>query len=81
MTSELAQARPSRSQRCYRVWDQDQISVWCDAGSGFSTGRSDLGDLSHLVEPNVSDLKESIPQMRRDASKSVHVRVAATQWG
>jgi hypothetical protein len=72
MTSELAQARPSRSQRCYRVWDQDQISVWCDAGSGFSTGQSDLGDLSHLAEPNASDLKERIPQKRRDASKSAH---------
>ena len=31
------QARPSRSQRCYRGWDQDQLSAWCDAGSGFST--------------------------------------------
>ena len=37
MTSELAQARPSRSQRCYRGWDQDLISAWCYAGSGFST--------------------------------------------
>ena len=37
MTSELAQARPPRSQRCYRGWDQDQISFWCDAGSGFGT--------------------------------------------
>ena len=37
MTSELAQARPSRSQRGYRDWDQDQLSTWCDAGSGFST--------------------------------------------
>ena len=37
MTSGLAQARSSRSQRCYRGWDQDQLSTWCDAGSGFST--------------------------------------------
>ena len=37
MTSGLAQARSSRSQRCYRGWDQDQLSAWCDAGSGFST--------------------------------------------
>ena len=37
MTSGLAQARPSRSQRCYRGWDQVQISAWCDAGSGFNT--------------------------------------------
>ncbi len=37
MTSELAQARPSRSQRCYRCWDQDLISTWCYAGSGFCT--------------------------------------------
>ncbi len=81
MTSELAQARPSRSQRCYRGWDQDQISVWRDAGSGFNTGQSDLGDLSHLVEPNASDLKVRIPQKRRDASKSVHLRTAAMQWG
>ena len=27
MTSGLAQARPSRSQRCYRGWDQDRISA------------------------------------------------------
>ncbi len=27
MTSGLAQARPSRSQRCYRGWDQDHIST------------------------------------------------------
>ena len=26
VTGGLAQARPSRSQRCYRGWDQDQIS-------------------------------------------------------
>jgi len=37
MTSELAQARPSRSQRCYRGWDHDQISFRCHAGSGFDT--------------------------------------------
>ena len=37
MTSELAQARPSRSQRCYRGWDHDQIGLQCHAGSGFNT--------------------------------------------
>ncbi len=37
MTSGLAQVRPSRSQRRYRCWDQDQISTWCHAGSGFDT--------------------------------------------
>jgi len=71
MTSELAQARPSRSQRCYRGWDQDQISVWRDAGSGINTDRPNLGDLSHLVEPNASDLEIMIPQTRHEASKSV----------
>ena len=37
MTSGLAQARSSSSQRCYRDWDQDLISAWCDTGSGFNT--------------------------------------------
>jgi hypothetical protein len=37
MTGRLAQAGPSRSQRCYRDWDQDLISAWCDTGSGFNT--------------------------------------------
>ena len=27
ITNGLAQARPSRSQRCYRGWDQDHIST------------------------------------------------------
>ena len=37
VTSGLAQARSSSSQRCYRDWDQDLISDWCDTGSGFNT--------------------------------------------
>ena len=75
MTSGLAQARPSRSQRCYRGWDQDQISFWCDAGDEASApGRFDLGDLSHSVEPNASDLKIMILQKPREASESVRWR-------
>jgi hypothetical protein len=43
--------------------------------------RSELGDLSHLVEPNASDLKVRIAQKWRDASKSVRRHVAAMRWG
>jgi len=50
MTGRLAQARPSRSQRCYRGWDQNLSAAWRDAGSGFGAPvRPDLGDLSHLA--------------------------------
>ena len=38
MTGGIAQARPSRSQRCYRGWDQDPDRHWRDAGSGFTPG-------------------------------------------
>ena len=44
-------------------------------------GQLDLGDLSHSVEPNASDLEIMILQKRREASKSVHARAGATQWG
>jgi len=33
------------------------------------------------VEPNASDLEVMILQKRREASKSVHARAGATQWG
>ncbi len=49
MTSELAQARPSRSQRCYRGWDQDLSALGATPVAALAPGRSDLGDLSHLA--------------------------------
>jgi hypothetical protein len=70
MTGKLAQARPSRSQRCYRVWGHDQTSSGVTLVAASTPGRSDPDDLSHLAEPNASDLEVRITQPRRKARKT-----------
>ena len=76
MTSGLAQARPSRSQRCYRGWDQDQSAAWCDAGSGFGTRPTRPWRPLSSGEPNASDLKMMI---LAEAARSKQKR-AWTRW-
>jgi len=70
MAGEPAQARPSRSQRCYRGWEPGS-DPQCDAGSTSTPRQSDLGDplASGRTERKRSDNDDSARRAGRKKNR------------